>query len=160
MERLTFRRLGLGVVAGLAIGGCVAGAFGSVLHYVSPARTDPRTAETLRPLIEGRWLKAPFDIVRSQECLAQSTITLRRQHEYGGDLGVREDVVTLGLYNTTITGLGTAPVMLWFELPDGLGGGDWDYVSKTQDDCGGWLDIATRRPRTTRIGSVHLGSRP
>lgn len=146
----------VGATIGTSIGLAVATALSMGLSYIAPAHVDPSAIEMLKPIVDGRWIKAPFNVVRPHECLAQSTITLRRWHDYPAPLGRREDVVTLGLYNTTITEIGSTNVVLWFPIPDGLDSGQWSYVSKTQDDCGGWLDFAARHPRTTYAGDVSL----
>ena len=150
-------RLGLSVAGGLALAGGITGAFALTLHYVAPARNDSENSTVLRPIVESGWIKMPFDIVRDKECLANSTITLRREHDYGPPLGMREDTVTLGLYNTTITRVGMTRSMLWFAVPPALAPGEWSYDSKTQDDCGGigdLLNFALHRPRITSVPAV------
>ena len=149
----------VGATIGTSIGLAVATALAMGLAYVSPAYLEPAAAQVLKPFVDGRWIKAPFNVVRSRECLAQSTITLRRWHDYPEPLGRREDVVILGLYNTTITELGSSNVVLWFPIPDGLDPGPWSYVSKTQDDCGGWLNFAAHHPRTRFAGDINLPER-
>lgn len=154
-----WQRVMLAVTVGIGIGLTVAAGLAASLSYVSPASLEPNATGELVPIVEGRWIKAPFNVVRPRECLAQSTVTLRRWHDYPEPLGRREDVVTLGLYNTTITELGASNVVLWFPIPDGLDPGPWSYVSKTQDDCGGWLNFAARHPRTRYAGNVVLPAR-
>lgn len=129
------------------------------LAYVAPAKNVTAANGSLPPIVETHWIKVPFDILRSKECLAQSTITLRREHDYGGGIGKREDIVKLDLYNTTITGTGLHKVMLWFVRPANLFG-TWDYDSKTQDDCGGILDLTNGEPRHTVVTSLDLGPEP
>ncbi len=149
----------LAVTIGVGIGLALATALAMGLSYVAPTQTEQGDTGMLKPFVDGRWVKAPFNIVRSRECLAQSTITLRRWHDYPEPLGRREDVVPLGLYNTSTTDVGSTNVVLWFPIPDGLDSGSWSYVGKTQDDCGGWLDFAARHPRTVYAGDIILPER-
>ena len=145
------KRIVASVALGLTVAAGSVGLFAFSLRYVAPAhQVAAPTATPLKPIIEGGYIKVPFEIFRDRECLAQSTVTLRRMYDYGPGYGVFEDVRLLGLYNTTITGLGLHRVMLWFPLPSGITG-DWDYASKIEDDCGGWWQVEPRHPRETRI---------
>jgi hypothetical protein len=125
------------------------------IDYAYPVTINSETVP-LKPFIDGNWIKVPSDITRDRECLAQSTVTLRRTHDYGAPIGTREDIVTLGLYNTTLTEVGTAKLMLWFRLFDDVPPGAWGVILKIQDDCGGIFDDSARKPRVRNAGTVMI----
>ncbi len=125
---------------------------GLAYAYTPPARLGPDMASAaLQPWVDGDYIKVPSDIVRSKECLGQSTITLQREWDYGGLIGPAEDMITLGLYNTTLTPVGKNRVVMWFKRDPKLPAGSWTVDIKVQDDCRAFSgDTSINNPRERR----------
>jgi hypothetical protein len=108
----------------------------------------PMNGAMLPIFIEDKVIKVALDVDRKRDCLASSTITLNRIHEYPPPYGEREDMAGLSLFNTALTQVGEHKIMLWFPVPAFIPPGEEWYVSfHTQDDCGGPF---TGSPRPSR----------
>ena len=141
----------MGCTIGTAVGIILVQAFTTFYEYTWPV-TKRNLTELDDVFVEDGFIKVPVNITRNKDCLGNTTVLVRRQHDYGTPLGLREDLIVIGLYNTPVTEIGLHKEVLWFEIPPNLPPGRWQYSPRIQDDCGGLFGLSPEHPTRPVIG--------
>ena len=143
--------IAMGLIVGIAVGRILLHGFTTFYEYNWPV-TGPNITALDNVFVEDGFIKVPVNITRNKDCLGSTTILVRRQHDYGEPLGLREDLMVIGLYNTPVTEIGFHKEVLWFEIPPNLPAGEWQYFPRIQDDCGGPFGLTPDRPTRPTTG--------